>query len=78
MPWKECHVEEERLRFIARLRDGEKKTRLCAEFGISRKTGYKIRDRWRRAGAKPVRATAQRQREHDAQPHQNICPPRRR
>ena len=24
MPWKECHVVDERLRFIARLRDGEK------------------------------------------------------
>ena len=42
MPWKECHVEDERLRFVARLLDGEKMARLCAEFGISRKTGYKI------------------------------------
>ena len=25
MPWKECHVMDERLRFIARLREGEKK-----------------------------------------------------
>jgi len=24
MPWKECHIVEERLRFIARLLDGEK------------------------------------------------------
>ena len=24
MPWKECNVVEERLRFIARLLDGEK------------------------------------------------------
>ena len=42
MPWKECHVVDERLRFIARLLDGEKMAPLCAEFGISRKTGYKI------------------------------------
>ena len=42
MPWKECHVLDERLRFIARLLDGEKMAGLCAEFGISRKTGYKI------------------------------------
>ena len=33
---------DERLRFVARLLDGEKMARLCAEFGISRKTGYKI------------------------------------
>ncbi len=25
MPWKECHIVEERLRFIARLLDGEKR-----------------------------------------------------
>src|SRR5215203_7422121 len=50
MPWKECHVVDERLRFIARLRDGEKMARLCAEFGISRKTGYKIRDRYEQCG----------------------------
>ena len=42
MPWKECHVMDERLRFVARLLEGEKMAALCEEFGISRKTGYKI------------------------------------
>ena len=46
MPWKECHVVDERLRFVARLLDGEKMRPLCREFGISPKTGYKIRDRY--------------------------------
>jgi putative transposase len=50
MAWKECHVVDERLRFIARLLDGEKMARLCAEFGISRKTGYKIYDRYQDCG----------------------------
>jgi putative transposase len=50
MPWKECHVEDERLRFIARLLDGEAMTALCTEFGISRKTGYKIYDRYKDCG----------------------------
>src|SRR5262249_2203236 len=50
MPWKECHVEDERLRFVARLLDGEKMATLCAEFGISRKTGYKIYDRYKEYG----------------------------
>jgi putative transposase len=50
MPWKECHVEDERLRFIARLLDGEAMTALCSEFGISRKTGYKIYDRYKDCG----------------------------
>ena len=50
MPWKECHVVDERLRFIGRLLDGEKMAPLCAEFGISRKTGYKIFDRYKDTG----------------------------
>jgi len=29
MPWKECHAVDERLRFIARLLDGEKMAQLC-------------------------------------------------
>jgi putative transposase len=50
MPWKECHVMDERLRFVARLLEGEKMAPLCAEFGISRKTGYKIYDRYKTCG----------------------------
>jgi len=46
MPWKECHVMDERLRVVARLLEGEKMAPLCTEFGISRKTGYKIFDRF--------------------------------
>jgi putative transposase len=47
MPWKECHVTDERLRFVARLLEGEKMAPLCAEFRISRKTGYKIHYRYK-------------------------------
>jgi transposase len=50
MPWKECSAVEERLRFIARRLDGESMTDLCREFGISRKTGYKIFDRYKDHG----------------------------
>jgi putative transposase len=50
MPWKECHVVDERLRFVGRLLDGEKMAVLCEEFGISRKTGYKIYDRYKETG----------------------------
>jgi transposase InsO family protein len=41
---------EERLRFVARLLDGEAMTDVCREFGISRKTGYKIFNRYRDEG----------------------------
>jgi transposase-like protein len=46
MPWKECHVMDERLRFVARRLEGESMSSLCEEFGISRKTGYKIFERY--------------------------------
>ena len=54
MPWKECHVMDERLRFVARLLEGEKMAPLCAEFGISRKTGYKIFDRYKDCGVQAL------------------------
>ena len=52
MPWKECSVMDERLRFVARLLDGEAMSEVCRAFGISRKTGYKIFDHiWQQSGA---------------------------
>jgi putative transposase len=50
MPWKACKPMDERLKFIARLLDGEKMAPLCREFGISRKTGYKILTRYNETG----------------------------
>lgn len=50
MPWKECKPMDERLRFVARLLEGEKMTEVCREFGISRVTGYKIFKRYRECG----------------------------
>ena len=41
---------EERLRFVARLLEGEAMSDLAREFGISRKTGYKIFNRYREHG----------------------------
>src|SRR3954452_22313556 len=50
MPWKASSVMEERLRFVARLLDGEAMTDVCQDFGISRKTGYKIFDHYKEHG----------------------------
>jgi transposase InsO family protein len=38
------------MRFVARLLDGERMSELCREFGISRKTGYKLKERYDRLG----------------------------
>jgi putative transposase len=50
MPWRECYKMDERLRFMARLLEGEKMAVLCRQFDISRKTGYKIFTRYKDCG----------------------------
>ena len=58
---------DERLRFVARLLDGENMAAMCREFGISRKTGYKILQSLQgfrysgsgRSGPKPLSAPQQ-------------------
>jgi transposase InsO family protein len=50
MSWKECSVMDERLQFVSRRLAGEPMAELCREFGISRKTGYKIFDRDQECG----------------------------
>ena len=50
MPWKESDRVSERLIFISRLRDGERMSDLCAEYGITRTTGYKWKERYAAEG----------------------------
>lgn len=50
MGWKECCIMDERIKFVARVLEGEQMTTLCEEFGISRKTGYKIFNRYKECG----------------------------
>jgi putative transposase len=52
MPWQEICPMDEKLRFIgALLAEEENMTELCERFGISRKTGYKLRGRYLAEGA---------------------------
>ena len=51
MPWIESSVMDERLRFISLLLEGEAMSAACLEFGISRKTGYKIYQRYKQSGS---------------------------
>lgn len=64
MPWKECHVVDERLRFVARLMEGETMAALCEEFGISRKTGYKIYARYQEVGVRGLADRSRRPHRH--------------
>jgi len=60
MPWRECRKVDERLRFVARLLEGEKMAVLCREFDISRKTGYKIFTRYQRCGLEGLKDRSRR------------------
>src|SRR5260370_34914165 len=51
---------DERLRFVARLLDGEKMAQLCREFDISRKTGYKIFERYKCCGLEGLKDRSRR------------------
>ena len=50
MPWKESSIMDERTKFISKLIQGEKMTHVCTEFGISRKTGHKLWNRYQSEG----------------------------
>lgn len=51
MPWKERSVMSERLEFVMQAQqEGRNMSRLCKEFGISRKTGYKWLRRFQEEG----------------------------
>jgi putative transposase len=51
---------DERMKFIARLLEGDTMTELCKEFSISRKTGYKIWDRYQTCGIQGLTDRARR------------------
>jgi hypothetical protein len=47
MPWKECHVVDERLRFVARLLDGEKMAGLCEAENLTPRVDHRTPRRYR-------------------------------
>lgn len=57
---------DERLRFVARLLEGEKMAVLCREFDISRKTGYKLFARYKDSGLQGLTDRSRR-------PHRQGC-----
>jgi transposase InsO family protein len=70
MPWKEKTVEQTRREFVAEVLSKEKSmSKICREYGITRKTGYKwlerarngeeLSDRKQRTGTHPNKTTAE-------------------
>lgn len=65
MPWRESCAMDERVRFIADHTSGLwSMTELCERYEISRKTGYKWRDRYEAEGAAGLVARSHAPREH--------------
>src|SRR5438045_2695434 len=64
MPWKVSDPMSERMRFIARLLDGERMSDVCRDFGITRKTGYKFKARYDHSGPEGLYEVSRR-------PHQS-------
>lgn len=50
MPWKGQTPVDLRMEFMSRLNRGEKMTDLCVEYGVSRKTGQKLKQRYEQLG----------------------------
>ncbi|HEY3237755.1 MAG TPA: helix-turn-helix domain-containing protein [Polyangiaceae bacterium] len=67
MPWKESSSLDQRVKFVAAmLEGGESFVELCERFGISRKPGYKWKERYEGGG---VEALAERSRAPHSHPH---------
>lgn len=60
MPWKECSIMDERIKFVSHLIEGEKMSDLCRQIGISRKTGYKIWNRYQKCGVEAFQDRSRR------------------
>lgn len=64
MPWKESDAMSLKLKFAGRYLEGERMSDLCREFGISRKTGYKILERFQTQGSSAFHY-------HSSRPHRS-------
>ena len=60
MPWKECSTMDERIRFVAKVLEGNTMASVCREFGISRKTGHKIFNRYKDTGLEGLQDRSRR------------------
>lgn len=68
MPWKETHVMDERLKFLAEYLQGEwTMSELCRAYGISRPSGYALVARYQREGAAGLRDRSRARHRHPNQ-----------
>src|SRR5688572_17550056 len=64
MPWKETDAMNQRVEFVMRALKTENFRTLCAEYGVSAKTGYKWMERFKEHGLSGLREESRRPRSH--------------
>src|SRR5881394_2193939 len=68
MPWKECRVPDERLRFVLDcLKAQETMAALCRRHGVSRRVGYKWLERYKQRGQEGLADQSRAPRAHPNQ-----------
>lgn len=68
MPWKETHVMDERMKFIAEYLEGDwNMSELCRAYGISRPTGYELVARYNAKGPQGLRDRSRARHRHPNQ-----------
>jgi putative transposase len=73
MPWQDTNTVNERLKFVAAAqKDCYSMTELCARYGVSRKTGYKILKRYKDKGPEGLRDRSSAPRSHPNQTGREI------
>src|SRR5437899_5561533 len=74
MPWKKSEPMEERTEFALRAMQTLNFRALCQQYGISAKTGYKWRERFRRKGLAGMAEESRRPKSHSEQlPEEEVC-----
>jgi putative transposase len=74
MPWKKSEPMKQRMEFAVRAMRTLNFRALCQEYGISAKTGYKWRERFRRKGLAGMEEESRRPKSHSEQlPEEEVC-----
>ena len=74
MPWKKSEPMEERMEFAVRAMRTLNFRTLCQEYGISAKTGYKWKERFRGKGLAGMEEESRRPRSHSEQlTEEEVC-----
>ena len=75
MSWKENSIVDQRLEFVLRALHGQASfAELCQQYGISRKTGYKWKERFLEGGLPALQNDSRRpERSPDALPEKVVC-----